>query len=276
MGLTQEFKDKILTASAALITTGGVGLDNTPYTSADTGLFGGKEVIDALDATTGWSNSGDAGAATLNTTAGEYQEGTGCLNLPSTFSTGVSSWYKTITSADLTSKKLYLWIYMDDVTDLDTSVTAITVDIGTSGFTNYDTWSYANTEFTNGWNSLYIDCDVADSTSGSGLVLGTSDSIRINFNLISTQTTNDTRMDYIRYYEAGTLGITDSIKTVTKITGTNYFKTTVNLTSTDANGLAIVEAGDSDGSDLLSRQTFAAINKGNSTQVQIDKYYYIE
>jgi hypothetical protein len=68
---------------------------------------------DACDAVTGWSNSGDADAETLNTTAGEFKEGTGCLNLPMTYSTGSGYWSKTISSTNMTSEYIYVWYYID-------------------------------------------------------------------------------------------------------------------------------------------------------------------
>jgi len=276
MVLTQNAKDSILTSTAALFLSGGVGLNSTTENSTDTGLFGGGTTLDACDATTGWSNSGDASATVLNTTAGYFMEGTGCLNLPTTFSAGVASWYKTLGSTNLASKKLYVWLYIDDASDLATSTNAVSLDLGTGGFTNYDTWNYANTSFSNGWNSLYVDVNTYDSTSGSGLVTSTTDRIRLNVNLTSTQTSTDMRMDYWRSYVAGTFGVTNGQKVLIKTTGTNFFKTTMNLTVTEGNGLEIVESGDNNGSILLSRQTFASITKGLNTQVQIDKYYYLE
>jgi len=276
MVLTQNAKDLILTSTAAIFTSGGVGLDNTTETSSDTGLFGGGTTIDACDASTGWTASGDGSSAVLNTTAGYFMEGTGCLNLPTSYSSGTANWYKTISSADLTSKKLYVWLYLDNASDLATSTNAVSIDLGTGGFTNYYTYNFPYTDFSNGWNSLYVSVDDYDETSGSGLVSSDCDSIRMNVQLDSTQTSTDMRMDYWRSYEADTLGITEGNKVLIKTTGTNYFKTTMNLTTTECNGLSIVECGDNNGSTLLSRQVFAEIIKGLNTQVQIDKYYYIE
>ena len=275
MVLTQDAKDSILTSTAALFTSGGVGLDNTAENSSDTGLFGGGTTVDACDATTGWSNSGDASATTLNTTAGYFMEGTGCLNLPTSFSAGLSSWYKTISSTNLTTKKLYVWLYIDDATDLS-NTNAVSIDLGTGGFTNYSSWAYADTSFSNGWNSLYVDVDNSTSITASGVTTSDVDRIRLNVNLTSTQTSTDMRMDYWRSYEANTFGITNGQKVLIKTSGTNYFKTTMNLTTTEGNGLELVESGDNNGTILLSRQTFAPITKGLNTQVQIDKYYYLE
>ena len=92
----------------------------------------------------------------------------------------------------------------------------------------------------------------------------------------TSHTTNNLRMDYWRTYETDTLGIYDSKKNIILSTGDYYFKTVHTITVTESNGLLLVEAGDSDDSDLLTRFTFAGIEKGLSTEGQIDKYYYID
>jgi len=275
MVLTQNAKNIILANTAALFTEGGVGLSETPEVTSDTGLFGGGTIIDGCNAITGWNSSGDADSVVLNTNSGYFVEGTGCLNLPSTFSSGIASYSKSM-NKDLSNKKMYLWFYIDDVTDLADSETAITIDLGTGGFTNYSTWNNANSDFTNGWNSIYVDCSNPDTNTGSGVTISNITDFRININLISSQVDADMRMDYWRFYEADTLGITDSIKTLQKVIGVNYFKTSMNIPTTESNGVDIKESGDTNGTTLLSRQTFATITKGFNTQIQVDKFYYIE
>jgi len=276
MVLTQECKNQILTNTSSLFSSGGVGLNSENESVNDTGLFGGGTIIDACDATTGWTTGGDASSVALNTSSGYFVEGTGCINMITTYSAGSANFYKTISDTDLTGKKLYLWFYIDDATDLISATDAVIVDLGTGGFTDYSSWNYSNNYFSNGWNSIYVNVSSPSSLSGSGLTTSTTNRLRLNVKLDSSQAANDMRMDYWRSYEPGTLGVSDSNKKLIVTVGTNYFKTTMNLTTTESNGFGIVECGDNDGSSLLSRTTFAEINKGFNTQVQIDKYYYID
>lgn len=276
MVLLNQAKSTIRDAVKALFTTGGIGLDSTSPDVTDTGLLGGRTDIDSCDVVTGWTNSGDANAETVNNTSGEFKEGVACLNLPFTYSTGTGKWTKTINSADMTNNKLVLWFYISDVNTIATSVSALKVDLGTGGFTNYDQYYFANTILGNGWNSLVVDCDNSDNSNGTGVTLATVDRIRLEVNLTTTQSTNSMRMDFWRMYTPDTLGITDSRKNLAYETGDYYFKTIHNILTTESNGLSIVESGDSDGTNLLSRFTFATIEKGENTELQIDKFYYIE
>lgn len=276
MALLNNARGLIITAVEPLFVNGGVGLDNTNPQITDTSIFGGGVTIDSCEATTGWSVSGDGSAVTLNTTSGEYIEGTACINLPTSHSTGVAKFYKTISDTNLSGKIVAVWYYIDNVADLADSVDAISIDLGTGGFTNYNTYNFNRDELASGWNSLVIDADSLDASSGSGATLATVNRVRLNVKADLTQATNDMRMDYLRYYESGTLGIADSINPLSVTTGNYYIKTTHNIAATESNGLEIVESGDSTASVLLSRQTFAAINKGSNTSIQIDKYYYLD
>ena len=277
MVLTSDAKSEILDTVKDLFTTGGNGMDDTQESSTDTGLFGGGTTIDSCDATPStWTEEGDGGAATLNEETSEYYEGTGCFNLPSTYSTGISSWYRTISSTDLENNKLVLWFYITDAGELATSSDAVKVLLGNGGFTDYNEYYFDYQEFSNGWNSLVLDADTIDGSGGTGADLTVVDRLKLTVQLTATQSGNDMRMDYWRYYEPDTLGVTDSQNSLVVVTGTNYFKTTHTMSVLESNGLDIVESGDTDGSTLLSRQTFATVIKGNSTELQIDKYYYID
>ena len=277
MVLTSGAKSEILDTVKTIFTKGGVGISSTAEASSDTGLFGGGTTIDSCDADPStWTEEGDGGAPTLNEETGEFYEGTGCFNLPSTFSSGSSGWYRTISSANYTGDKLVMWFYITDAGELATSTDAVKITLGTGGFTNYNEYYFSYTNFSNGWNSLLLDADTIDASGGTGADLTDVDRLKLTVRLTATQSTNDMRMDYWRYYEPNTLGVTDAQNTLVVATGTNYFKTTHSISVLEANGLDIVESGDTDGTTLLSRQTFATVSKGNSTALQIDKYYYID
>lgn len=276
MVLTNGARGLIITDIQDLFTHGGVGLSNTTAQITDTGLFGDGVTVDACDSSTGWTHNGDASAETQNTTSGEYKEGTGCLNLPTTHSTGTANWYKTISSTDLSSKKLALWFYIDNVADLADSTDTVRIDLGTGGFTNYNSYYFDRDSISSGWTSLVLTSSSIDASSGTGAALATVDRLRIFVRADTTQTTNDMRMDYWRYYEASTLGITDSQNALVVSTGNYWIKTIHQVAVTESNGLEIVESADTNSSVILSRQVFAAVNKGSNTSLQIDKYYYLD
>jgi len=278
MVLTNDAKDEILGTVKDLFTTGGIGLDSTAEVSSDDGLFGGGTTVDACDSSSiAWSTlSGDAQSAALNTSAGYYQEGTGCYNIPFTYSSGTGSWARTISTTNLSGKKLAIWFYILSADDLASSSDAITITLGTGGFVNYNDYYFNYENFSSGWTSLVLDTSSISDSGGTGADLTDVDNIKITTKVDSTQSGTEMRMDYWRYYEPDTLGITDSQNSLTVATGTNYFKTTHIINVLESNGLDIVESGDTDGSTLLPRQTFAAVSKGNSTELQIDKFYYID
>ena len=277
MVLTNNGRTQVVSTLQSLFTTGGVGLDNTSAALTDSELFGGGTTIDACDSSTGWSTEGDASSVALNTTSGEAIEGSDCLNLITSHSTGSAGFYKTISSKNLSNKKMNLWFYINNSNELASSSNAITITLGTSGFTNSNDYYTSYEDISNGWNSIYFDVEAdSDNTNGTGLVSSDCDRIKITVLASSTQSSNDMRMDFWTYYESGTLGLTDSNNTLTIETGDYYIKTTHNITTNESNGVDIVESGDNDGTYLLSRQVFAPLNKGVNTELQVDKYYYIE
>jgi len=278
MGITNVGRGLIRDAVSGILINGGIGLDDTTFSSADTGLFGGGTTINTCDTSTAWVTTGDAQTEVLNTTSGEFLEGTGCLNIPYTNSTGVGSWSQTYSATTLTSKKVYLWFYINLATDLTDSSSAITVSIAnTSSFASATTNEYytSRDSISNGWNSIYLDIDSADLT-GSSISTSSITDIKLTIEADISQTGNSMRMDYWRSYESGTLGMADSIHTLTKETGNYYVKTIHSIPSTESNGLAINEAGDTNGTSLISRTPFATLDKGTNTELQVDKYYYIE
>jgi len=276
MGITNTGRGLIRDAVNNLLTTGGVGLDNTPFSPTDEGLFGGGVAVDSLDSSSDWSFSGAASGLSLNEESGEFLEGTGCLNLVS--GDGVGSWFSTFGSTDLSSKKLYSWFYVNLVSDLTDSSSAITVELcDSSSFDGSSTNKYyfSRDELSNGWNSLNFSVDSPD-IEGSSLATSDISDYKVSVELDVSQSGNNMRLDYIRYYEPDTLGVTDSNESLVKESGDYYIKTTHNISSTESNGLVISEAGDNNGSQLISRIAFAPLDKGTNTELQIDKYYYIE
>ena len=179
-----------------------VGSGTTAATATDADLekpfpVSGQTTIDACDAAD-FSSEGDAGAEAVNSTAGQFKEGTGCLNLPTTYSTGTAGWYKTIGAINLTTGNnyFYVWFYIVNSADLTTSASAVRITLGTGGFTNMNHYDTANTAIANGWNLLAFDADDPSSTGGTGADESNIDRIKITVLLGSSQATNDMRMDF--------------------------------------------------------------------------------
>jgi len=182
-----------------------------------------QTTIDAMDAITGWTQSGDASAPILNTTTGEFREGSGCLNLPLTHSTGTSAWEKTITSTDLENNFVSLFIYLDNKTALSNVVDAFALVIGTSGFTNSNEYHVSKNRLNSGWNHLGFDIsnDIS-ATNGSGATLTTIDRIKLQFKTLSgSYSTNQLRADYISFSTESEILITLSEGYPTFDTGLN-------------------------------------------------------
>lgn len=279
MVLTDTGRGQVVDTLEPIFVNGGVGISSTAFDPTDTGLFGAGTTVDSCDVTTGWTVEGDASSTSINTTSGEYLEGSACINLIAAVSTGTAGYYKTIASTDLSSKKLLTWIFMEEISYLVDTSTAIVITLGTGGFTNSYSYIADRDSLINGWNSLLVDVDNPDSSTGTGCVTSTVDRVKVELEINANLTSNFARMDYWRYYEEDTLGVTDSILPLTVETekvSDYYIKTTHLLDATVSNGLNISEAGDSDGVYLLSRVTFPEIEKGTNTEIQIDKFYYIE
>lgn len=156
--------------------------------------------IDAMDAITGWSNSGDADTEVLNTTSGEFREGTGCLNLPITHSTGTAAWEKTVSSVDLSNNFVSLFFYIDDKTNLSNVSDAFSLFLGTSGFTNSYEYHVSKTDLSTGWNQIGFDVSNGfDTTNGSGATLTGVDRVKIQLKITGNYTGNSIRADLIHY-----------------------------------------------------------------------------
>jgi hypothetical protein len=228
-----------------------IGYGTTTPAATDTVIespieLGTLDTIDACDAVTGWSTGGNASAEVLNTTAGEFIEGTGCLNLP-TSGGGACNWDKTITTVDLSTAgdELRLFLYIADVSDLSTSASAVQIELGTGGFTNTNKYNFANTTFaTDGvWYPLVCDVDAPDATAGTGADETDIDRIRISVNLGTDQVTNDMRMDFWRKVESGDFAqnFTSGYPTFDTSARTSEWRGSVS--ANQANGYRISEAG---------------------------------
>lgn len=146
-----------------------VGISNSTPNVANTDLdnpvpITGTEAVDDCE-TADWTDSADMGS-TLN--AVTFKEGSNSLSLEkdgagsATYSTS-----KTTTSRDFTSKTLFVWLYLTDVTDLvATGTDAVTIRFGSAAGHYYQKgWDIS--VLAAGWNLLYFTSASADSTTGA-------------------------------------------------------------------------------------------------------------
>ena len=182
-GINQEDVEKIQTALT----------EDIPLKGLETG--------DDCDAITGWSANG-TNTISLNTTNGEFKEGTGCLNIIKSDTSSVDiEASKTITSLDFTDKKIWCWVYLDetDVYDELETTGAITLRYG-SDSSNYYYKTFNKSDLIAGWNPLYFSVPSATGTTGTPTITA------CDYFYIKLTTTDATdvwvekkvRLDYIR------------------------------------------------------------------------------
>lgn len=252
-----------------------IGTGTTAATTSDTSLGNRvphtRSTADSCDAVTGWTKSGDADDEALNTTAGEFLEGTGCLNLPITYATGTAAWYKNITSINVSSNKYCgLFFYISSKTNLASSSSALTITFGTGGLVNTNYWTWADTDISAGWNFLTFTADDPDGTEGTGADETDVDYVEIKLIITGDFTTNSIRMDDWWYSSEANHEIAlesgyPSFDTNNKIVTLRF-----NLSATEANGFSLgeqkVENTDSSPVQVL-RITTDAFTKSTSYEV---------
>jgi len=172
--------------------------DNTTPVITDSSLVEplGKSLTTIDDCETAdWTQGGVGSNETVNSTSGEYKEGAGCLNLP-TSGSGTANWDKTISNTDMSGNYLFIWFYITvaDV-DLTDATDAVRITLGTSGYTNVNYYDVDRADLTDGWNLLVFEVDSPSSTGGSGATETTINRLRISVKVDSAQVTNDMRMD---------------------------------------------------------------------------------
>jgi len=182
-----------------------VGNDDTAPTESDTICLGRVPytytIAEDCDAVTGWTNFGDGGAVVLNTSG--QNEGTGCLNLPISYSTGTSYWRKSGFSINLTSGNcdFYVFFYVDDKTNIISGSGGVRIYFGTGGWTNYYGYYFDKANIIDGeWNVLRIpDPTNYDQIGGSGADLSNITDLQINVHTTGSYTGDSIRMDAWHY-----------------------------------------------------------------------------
>ena len=152
--------------------------------NSNDGTLSTATVIDAMDATTGWT-SGNA-IISLNNTV--FQEGTGALNLIKSGTTQIDNWIKKdIASSDFTGKVLSAYLYIKDATAL-AKIANVEQFLFSTYTSQYARKSTSPSTLSVGWNVLNF--DVANPTTQTGS-FDVSAIITIRFD-VDTNSVSDT------------------------------------------------------------------------------------
>lgn len=111
-------------------------------------------LLDAMDATTGWSTD-STGVVSLNSTT--YIQGSGALNLTKNQTTKAEAYmFKTVSSVNVTGQNIKISAYIKDQTTLD-KLTRIQLYLHSALAVNH--YSYSFTNLSVGWNELSAHID---------------------------------------------------------------------------------------------------------------------
>ena len=183
--------------------------------------------LDDCDATTDWSASTD-GVITLNTTNGEFNEGTGALNITKTGATVDNvTFSKNLPSTfDFTNSNFKLDFYVEDQSELASAgSTQVEIRIG-SDSSNYYSKTFDNIG-QGSWSALTLRHNSTDSSSST---TGTPDATAVDYVAIkityasssTTVSAGDMRLDNIRFNEEDDLDINLNIGRISIATHSDF------------------------------------------------------
>ena len=130
-----------------------------------------------------------------NTTPGNFKEGTGCINLTTTYSSGLAYWENTVTAINMGDRTLKIWFYIANVDDFQDLSYALRFVLGTDGYTDTNVYDIDKDDISSGWNLITLDVENPTSTTGTGATTTTINRLRIVTRLNASQSDNDMRMD---------------------------------------------------------------------------------
>lgn len=127
------------------------------------GTVAGSQLIDNAETAANWTCSGDAGTAVLDTV--NFKEGSGCMRIPITYSTGTATISSSVTSfsdANYLRKYYFVWVYP---TTVPTSVTLRLGNDSSNFLYKAVTTQFSGQAFkANQWNQLAFDLNTATTT----------------------------------------------------------------------------------------------------------------
>ena len=219
-------------------------------------------IIDDCE-TADWSAENDGDSPTLNTEAGYHLEDASSLNLLTTHSAGSAGYYKTFSNFDVTDKYFCLPIRINDLTDITAGASALTIDLGTGGFTNYNRYTFNKTLLQAGWNYIVCNGNTADTTGGTGATLTTINRVKLTITNATSWVASDMVMDWVQTYDMADtfMSFTSGYPIQTEADKEVTYRFSIN--SVQANNYAIRELGvfDDTGTYLYARDVFTTINK---------------
>ena len=242
-----------------------IGIDTTSPLVSNTSLgkkipINSTEEIDDFE-TADWVDGTDTESA-LNSAL--FKMGSNSLSVYKTGTTGTTmSINKATTSADFTDKDLWVWVYLEDKTDLVSSGTALSIKFG-SDSSNYYNKEIDITDLSNGWNAITFDSSV---TSVGSPVITAIDYTEFIFNFDDSSDTivadrvliDDLKLaDSDSYYKEFDINYPQ----VDEVSSEVEVQTT--LTTTDAVGYPLTETGIlTNDNDLPVHSVSFADNKTN-------------
>mgnify|MGYP006921318270 CR=1 FL=1 len=228
-------------------------------------------VVDACDATTGWS-AGTDGSVALNSTDGEYIEGNGCLNLVKSGTTQTSvAFSKTTLSVDFTGKDLWVWIYITDLTNLATTA-CVTVRFGSDN-SNYYSFAVDKADLVAGPNWIVFNSSTATSTTGTPAIAACDYTaiVIVTSATSGTYTGNSVRLDHIQV--AGASDYTTSFYSgPTHTTATDVATSVVRVGIGSAVGQPLTNAA----WYLSSGQVYGVDQHSEDTKTQEEEFEYTD
>lgn len=245
-----------------------VGIATTAPTVGDTSLgkaipISGTETVDDCE-TADWTPGTDSTQALYSTLS---KVGDNSLTIAKTGTAGTTfSASKTTTSVDFTSKDFWVWVYLEDKTDLVATGTALSIRFGSDN-SNYYQYDVDIDDLSDGWNSITFDSTTASSTTGTPTITA-CDYTNIIFNVDLAADTivadrvliDDLKVassdDYYKSFDAG-------YPSINEVSSEIEMQTT--LSTTDAVGYPLTELAHFDASNnMFSHSVSSADNKTTS------------
>lgn len=160
---------------------------------------GNIQTVDSIDSTSGWTATG-LGYLAFNSTATQYQEGSGCADLRKTAGSPTSVLYsrQQSTTYDFSERTLSVWYFIIDANSLASS-NAVEIRFGSSA-DDYWSRSFDRLNIQSGWNLLSMRIETATATVGTPVPNACSyTGIVIDFVSTQVQTTgNGQGLDFWR------------------------------------------------------------------------------
>jgi hypothetical protein len=219
------------------------------------------DVIDDCEAAD-WTAETDGDTPTLNADAGYHLEGSNGLNLLATYSAGSAGFYKTFADFDVTDNYFCIPVRIDDLSLITAGASAVTIDLGTGGFTDYNRYTINKNLLQVGWNYLVCDGNNPDTTGGAGATEATINRVKITITNSTDLVAGDIVMDWIQTYPiADTFTTFDASPTYSEANKTSTFRFSLNAVQANSYALREIGVWDNTKTYLYSRDVFTTINK---------------